>query len=70
MNQPEVSFPHMLKYGLISMYDRKKRDSVLPMKSKGSIYEEHIGRNPRFDREGHWAEIGNIGQTYGTLGRY
>ena len=31
---------------------------------------KHIGRNPRFDREGHWAEIGNIGQTYGTLGRY
>ena len=38
--------------------------------------KKHIGRNPRFDREGHWAEIGNIGQTwnigqtYGTLGRY
>ena len=22
--------------------------------------KKHIGRNPRFDREGHWAEIGNI----------
>ena len=31
---------------------------------------KHIGRNPRFDREGHWVEIKNIGQTYGTLGRY
>ena len=26
---------------------------------------KHIGRNPRFDREEHWAEIGNIGQTMG-----
>ena len=34
------------------------------------IEVKHIGRNPRFDREGHWAETGNIGQTYGTLGRY
>ena len=31
---------------------------------------EHIERNPRFDREQHWAEIGNIEQTYGTLGRH
>jgi hypothetical protein len=23
-----------------------------------------IGRNPRFDREQHWAEIGEIGQIY------
>ena len=35
-----------------------------------NLTKKHIGRNPRFDREGHWAEIGNIGQTYGTLGRY
>ena len=25
---------------------------------------KHIGRNPRFDREGHWAEIGKIGEAY------
>ena len=31
---------------------------------------KHIGRNLRFDQEQHWAEIGDIGQTYGTLGRY
>ena len=32
--------------------------------------KKHIGRNPRFDREQHWAEIGDIGQTYETLSRY
>ena len=26
---------------------------------------EHIGRNPRFDREQHWAEIEDILQTLG-----
>ena len=31
---------------------------------------KHIGRNPRFDRKQRWAEIGNIGQTYGTLERH
>jgi hypothetical protein len=31
---------------------------------------KHIGRNPRFDREQHWAEIGNIGQILRTLSRY
>ena len=25
----------------------------------------HFGRNPRFDREQHWAEIGDIWQTFG-----
>ena len=51
MNQPEVSFPHMLKYGLISMYARKKRDSVLPMKSKGSIYEEKLHSRLEFEQK-------------------
>ena len=34
------------------------------------VKRKHIGRNPRFDREQHWAEFGDIGQTYGTLGRH
>ena len=34
------------------------------------IFFKHIGRNPRFDREGHWAEIGNIGQILRTLSRH
>ena len=29
----------------------------------------NIRRNPRFDHQQHWAEFGDIGQTYGTLGR-
>ena len=43
-------------------------------------FMKHIGRNPRFDREGHWADIKNIRQklgtfaliwhSYGTLGRH
>ena len=35
-----------------------------------AFIKKHIGRNPRFDREQHWAEFGVIGQTYGTLGRH
>ena len=35
-----------------------------------AILTEHIGRNPRFDREQHWAEFGDIGQTFETLGRH
>ena len=31
---------------------------------------KQIERNPRFDRKQHWAGIGDIGQTYGILGRY
>ena len=31
---------------------------------------KHIGRNLRFDQEQYWVEIGDIEQTYGTLGRY
>ena len=31
---------------------------------------KHIGRNPRFDHEQHWAEVGNIVQKSGTLGRH
>ena len=38
---------------------------------KTEIISKHIGRNPsaRFDREQHWADIKNIRQTCGTLGR-
>ena len=35
------------------------------------IYKlKHIGRNPRFDREGHWADIWDIGHISRTLGRH
>ena len=40
------------------------------MKWRKEIMEKHIGRNPRFDCEQHWAEFGDIGQTYGTLHRH
>ena len=32
--------------------------------------KKNIGRNSRFDRELLWPEFGDIGQTYGTLGRH
>ena len=51
MIQPEVPFPHMLKYGLIFISGSKckipyvcweKKGSMLPWKSIGSIYEENV----------------------------
>ena len=30
-----------------------------------NLLHKHIGRNPRFDREGHWADIWDIAQTLG-----
>ena len=35
------------------------------IKSKLKINDKHIGRNLRFDCEGHWAGFGDIGQTLG-----
>ena len=58
-----VNYLIFLKVGLLHLL-------MYPVCMHSNKYLKHIERNPRFDRKGHWAEIGNIGQTYGTLGRY